>query len=62
MGRNYFSKHGGPLFINNGFSGHLEDHSLESNQNLKSDKALILSIAIGAILLLTILYAVVIAL
>ena len=23
MGRNYFSKHGGPYFINDGYSGHL---------------------------------------
>lgn len=62
MGRNYFSKYGGPYFINKGFTGHLEDHSLESNQNLKSDKGLILSIAIGATLLLVILYALVVAL
>ena len=29
MGRNYFSKHGGPYFINDGFSHHSE--SLDKN-------------------------------
>lgn len=27
MGRNYFSKAGGPYFINNGLSGHIEHHN-----------------------------------
>ena len=26
MGRNYFSKHGGPYFKNDGFSQHSHDH------------------------------------
>jgi len=33
MGRNYFSKHGGPYFINDGFSKHTEE-------SLKPDKGL----------------------
>ncbi len=27
MGRNYFSKYGGPCFINNGFSNHTEEQT-----------------------------------
>jgi hypothetical protein len=33
MGRNYFSKQGGPYFINDGFSKH-EDHEYIPNTNL----------------------------
>ena len=30
MGRNYFSKHGGPYFINDGFTRHEHDHKSDS--------------------------------
>jgi len=32
MGRNYFSKHGGPYFINDGFSNHKENNTKPSNK------------------------------
>jgi len=32
MGRNYFSKHGGPYFINDGFSHHKENKPKPSNK------------------------------
>jgi hypothetical protein len=36
MGRNYFSKHGGPYFINDGFSNHANKPSIEKDkQNQK---------------------------
>lgn len=36
MGRNYFSKHGGPYFINDGFSNHAPKTSIEKDkQNQK---------------------------
>ena len=41
MGRNYFSKHGGPFFINDGFSGHTE------KAYVKPDKGFFYFIAIG---------------
>ena len=48
MTRNYFSKHGGPYFINDGHSHHIPEE-------YKPDRAAILSIAIaGSILLITI--------
>ena len=37
MGRNYFSKHGGPYFINNGFTSHkpdLSDEDIQLSPNL----------------------------
>ena len=37
MGRNYFSKHGGPYFINDGLSHH-SDHTHESGHNHKDIK------------------------
>ena len=42
MGRNYFSKAGGPYFINDGFSKH--SHSPE---DIKPDRVLLASILIG---------------
>jgi len=33
MGRNHFSKHGGPYFINDGVSHH-DDHDLNDNNKL----------------------------
>ena len=32
MGRNYFSKHGGPYFINDGFSKHAEEQSIKPDK------------------------------
>jgi hypothetical protein len=32
MGRNYFSKHGGPYFVNDGFSRHSETNPKPSNK------------------------------
>jgi len=50
MGRNYFSKAGGPYFINDGFSGHSNDNP---NQN-ELDKGLVLFISIGLLSLLAV--------
>ena len=44
MGRNHFSKHGGPYFINDGLSKHT--HSHEDPNDIKPDYASIF-IAIG---------------
>ena len=44
MGRNYFSKHGGPYFKNDGFSQH--SHSHDDPHDIKPDHASIF-IAIG---------------
>ena len=44
MGRNYFSKHGGPYFINNGVSQH--DHHHDEPHDIKPDYVSIF-IAIG---------------
>jgi hypothetical protein len=58
MGRNYFSKHGGPYFINNGFSKHDHHHSSDSHEDIKPDKVLFFSITIGFVLILTVIVAV----
>jgi hypothetical protein len=50
MGRNYFSKHGGPYFINDGFSQHT--HSHEDPHDIKPDYDLFIFIAIGFVTLL----------
>jgi hypothetical protein len=52
MGRNYFSKHGGPYFINDGFSHHSENNPKPSN---KKD---ILVFVCGSIVVLGILFIV----
>jgi hypothetical protein len=44
MGRNYFSRHGGPYFINDGLSKHT--HSHEEPHDIKPDYASVF-IAIG---------------
>ena len=50
MGRNYFSKHGGPYFINDGFS-----HHSEPNKDIKPDPNLCYGLTIGFVsLILTI--------
>jgi hypothetical protein len=48
MGRNYFSKHGGPYFINNGLSKHDHSHDItDIHKDIKSDKNLFYFISIG---------------
>ena len=59
MGRNYFSKHGGPYFINNGFSKHSHDHN--DSEDTGSERALILSVCVGTAIVIITLYALVIA-
>jgi hypothetical protein len=44
MGRNYFSKHGGPYFINDGLSKH--NHQHDEPHDIKPDYAAIF-LAIG---------------
>lgn len=60
MGRNYFSKHGGPYFINNGLSKHTHHH--DDPHDIKPDRALFLSLLLGVPIGLITLYAIVIAL
>ena len=48
MGRNYFSKHGGPYFINDGFSKHDHDHKPGlSHEDIKPDSDLFYLLTIG---------------
>jgi hypothetical protein len=55
MGRNYFSKKGGPYFINDGFSNHDHDHKPGSNhQDIKPDPNLFYGLIIGFLSLLAI--------
>ena len=62
MGRNYFSKKGGPYFINDGFSQHDHDHKPSSNhQDTKPDNEAVF-IAIGFVSLVVLLSIVMIAL
>lgn len=49
MGRNYFSKHGGPYFINNGFSHHDPD---PSDIEIKPSSNLIYNLTIGFVYLI----------
>jgi hypothetical protein len=46
MGRNYFSKHGGPYFINDGFSHH-NDPKPEDEGFIKPDPNLFYGLTIG---------------
>mgnify|MGYP000079256060 FL=1 len=48
------------MFINNGLSGH--DHSHDDPEDIKPDRALLLSLLIGVPLMIITLYAIVIAL
>jgi hypothetical protein len=59
MGRNYFSKHGGPYFMNNGFSKHHDHH--DNSEADGSERALILSVCVGTAIVLITLYAIVLA-
>ena len=56
MTRNYFSKLGGPCFINNGVT-----HHEDKPKNIKLDQGLLLSIAIGGSILLITIVALVVA-
>ena len=60
MGRNYFSKHGGPYFINDGLSKHNHDHN--NSEDDGSERALILSVCLGTAIVLITLYAIVLSL
>jgi hypothetical protein len=60
MGRNHFSRAGGPYFINDGFSKH--DHSHEDPNHNELDKGLALYIAIGFLSLLAIISIVLVVL
>ena len=60
MGRNHFSRAGGPYFINNGFSKHT--HSHDDPHDIKPDRALLLSLLVGIPIWLITIYAIVIAL
>ena len=59
MGRNHFSRHGGPYFINNGFSNHT--HSHDDPNHIESDRALILSLLVGVPIMIITLYALVLS-
>jgi hypothetical protein len=59
MGRNYFSKHGGPYFINDGLSKHSHDHN--NSEDDGSERALILSVCVGTAIVLITLYALVLS-
>jgi hypothetical protein len=50
MGRNYFSKHGGPYFINDGFSRHTHSHDESDKHESDSMFWICLSIAFVGIL------------
>ena len=53
MGRNYFSKSGGPYFINDGFSKHDHSHKPGSNhEHIKPDTNLFYGLTILFISLL----------
>lgn len=45
MGRNYFSKHGGPYFINDGFSRHTHHH--DDPNDIKPDNSGFYILTIG---------------
>jgi hypothetical protein len=60
MGKNYFSKYGGPYFINNGFSKH-HNHDENNSEDNGSERSLILSVCIGTAIMLITLYALVLS-
>ena len=60
MGRNYFSKYGGPCFINSGLSGH-HDHDKNDSEDTGSERALILSVCVGTAIVIITLYALVLS-
>jgi len=50
MGRNYFSKHGGPYFINDGFSNHANKPSIEKDKQNQRFFYGLLTVSLFAIL------------
>ena len=55
MGRNHFSKHGGPYFINDGLSKHDHHHKPGvSHEDIKPSKTIFYSIMIGFAVILTV--------
>jgi hypothetical protein len=60
MGRNHFSRHGGPYFINDGLSKHTHHH--DDPNHTEPDRALFLSLLVAVPIGLITLYAIVIAL
>jgi len=55
MGRNHFSRAGGPYFINDGFSKHDHHHKPGSNhEHIKPDSNLFIGLAISFLSLLAI--------
>ena len=59
MGRNYFSKHGGPYFKNDGFSQHSNVDNDPSH--IGPDRALLLSLLVAVPIGLITLYALVLS-
>ena len=59
MGRNHFSRHGGPYFINNGFSNHT--HSHDDPNHTEPDRALLLSLLVAVPIMIITLYALVLS-
>jgi hypothetical protein len=48
MGRNYFSKHGGPYFINDGFTHHDHNHKPgSSHEDIKPDEKIFYGLTIA---------------
>jgi hypothetical protein len=54
MGRNHFSQHGGPYFINDGFSKHNDPKPGISHDDIKLSKTIFYSIMIGFAVILTV--------
>jgi hypothetical protein len=55
MGRNHFSRAGGPYFINDGFSKHDHDHNeLSNHEHIKPDTNLFYGLTLGFLSLLLI--------
>jgi hypothetical protein len=53
MGRNYFSKYGGPYFINDGFTHHVKPQSqLEPEEYIKPSPNLFYGLTIGFVSLI----------
>ena len=55
MGRNHFSKHGGPYFINDGISKHSDNNSAPVDKGFFYFIAFFLTLPLAALLLLYIL-------
>jgi hypothetical protein len=55
MGRNHFSKHGGPYFINDGFSRHSDNEPAPLNKGFFYFTAFFLALPLAAVLLFSLL-------